>query len=64
MLVLGIGNSACDIAVESSRSADAHLARDAARRLGACPKYLEGKPTDELGSGAATRLPLAVTARS
>ena len=46
VLVLGIGNSATDIAVESSRIADATFL---AMRRGAyvLPKYLDGKPTDE-----------------
>ena len=48
VLVLGIGNSATDIAVESSRIADTTFL---AMRRGAyvMPKYLSGKPTDELG---------------
>ena len=50
VLVLGIGNSATDIAVESSRIADKTFL---AMRRGAwiVPKYLAGKPTDELGGG-------------
>jgi dimethylaniline monooxygenase (N-oxide forming) len=60
VLVLGIGNSATDIAVESSRVADRTLL---AMRRGAwiLPKYLRGKPTDELGSAFLSRLPLALT---
>ncbi len=59
VLVLGIGNSSTDIAVESSRVADATFL---AMRRGAyiVPKYLNGKPTDETGVPALTRLPLAV----
>jgi dimethylaniline monooxygenase (N-oxide forming) len=60
VLVLGIGNSATDIAVETSRhSAMTYLAM----RRGAhvIPKYLQGKPTDELSSGAVSRLPFWVT---
>ena len=60
VLVLGIGNSACDIAVETSRvSRMTYLAM----RRGAyvIPKYLNGRPTDELGGELASRLPLAVT---
>jgi cation diffusion facilitator CzcD-associated flavoprotein CzcO len=56
VLVLGIGNSATDIAVESSRtSAKTFLAM----RRGAwiVPKYLAGKPTDELGGGILSRIP-------
>ncbi|MFN8160071.1 MAG: NAD(P)-binding domain-containing protein [Solirubrobacterales bacterium] len=62
VLVLGIGNSATDIAVESSRTADATLL---AMRRGAyvIPKYLRGMPTDETGSAALTRLPLALQRR-
>jgi cation diffusion facilitator CzcD-associated flavoprotein CzcO len=57
VLVLGIGNSACDVSVESSRNAEATFL---AMRRGAhvIPKYLDGKPTDEAGSPALTRLPL------
>ena len=46
VLVLGIGNSAADIAVESSRIADATFL---AMRRGAyvLPKYINGKPIDE-----------------
>jgi dimethylaniline monooxygenase (N-oxide forming) len=59
VLVLGIGNSATDIAVESSRIADATFL---AMRRGAyvLPKYLNGKPTDEAASPVLTRLPLPV----
>jgi dimethylaniline monooxygenase (N-oxide forming) len=59
VLVLGIGNSACDIAVEASRIADATFM---AMRRGAhvVPKYLFGKPTDETSGPAFTRLPLPV----
>lgn len=59
VLVLGIGNSATDIAVESSRIADATFL---AMRRGAyvLPKYLNGKPTDEAASPILTRLPLPV----
>jgi hypothetical protein len=59
VLVLGIGNSACDIAVESSRVADKTFL---AMRRGAhiLPKYLGGKPTDEASNPHFSRLPLAV----
>ena len=59
VLVLGIGNSATDIAVESSRIADRTLL---AMRRGAwiLPKYLRGRPTDELGNALTTRLPLSL----
>jgi dimethylaniline monooxygenase (N-oxide forming) len=59
VLVLGIGNSATDIAVETSRvSRMTYLAL----RRGAyvIPKYLKGRPTDELGTERTSRLPLAV----
>jgi cation diffusion facilitator CzcD-associated flavoprotein CzcO len=59
VLVLGIGNSATDIAVESSRIAEKTFL---AMRRGAyiLPKYLRGKPTDEAASALITRLPLSV----
>ena len=57
VLVLGIGNSATDIAVESSRHAEATFL---AMRRGAyvIPKYLRGVPTDEAGPPILSRLPL------
>jgi dimethylaniline monooxygenase (N-oxide forming) len=60
VLVLGIGNSATDIAVEASRVAERTAL---AMRRGAwiLPKYLKGKPTDELGNGFVSRLPLGLT---
>jgi Flavin-binding monooxygenase-like len=59
VLVLGIGNSAVDIAVEASRIADATIL---AMRRGAyvLPKYLGGKPIDEASPPAMSRLPLSV----
>jgi dimethylaniline monooxygenase (N-oxide forming) len=59
VLVLGIGNSACDIAVESSRIADATFL---SMRRGAyvIPKYINGKPIDELANPITSMLPLAV----
>jgi len=59
VLVLGIGNSATDIAVESSRIAEKTFL---AMRRGAyiLPKYLNGKPTDESASPFLTRLPLGI----
>jgi dimethylaniline monooxygenase (N-oxide forming) len=58
VLVLGIGNSATDIAVESSRYAEQTFL---AMRRGAyvIPKYLRGVPTDEAGPKIMSRLPLA-----
>ncbi|HYP48573.1 MAG TPA: NAD(P)-binding domain-containing protein, partial [Thermoleophilaceae bacterium] len=59
VVVLGIGNSACDIAVESSRVAERTFI---AMRRGAyvIPKYMLGKPTDETSSPGFSRMPLAV----
>jgi dimethylaniline monooxygenase (N-oxide forming) len=59
VLVLGIGNSATDIAVEASRIAEKAFL---AMRRGAyvIPKYLKGKPTDESASPILTRFPLPV----
>jgi thioredoxin reductase len=57
VLVLGIGNSATDIAVESSRIGEATFL---AMRRGAyvLPKYMNGRPTDESASAWLTYLPL------
>jgi hypothetical protein len=57
VLVLGIGNSASDIAVESSRVA---AETDLAMRRGAhiIPKYLFGVPTDHLTSSPLARGPV------
>ncbi len=63
VLVLGIGNSATDIAVESSRNADQTYL---AMRRGAyiIPKYLRGIPLDQAGSPKVlSRLPLSVQRR-
>jgi dimethylaniline monooxygenase (N-oxide forming) len=59
VLVLGIGNSATDVAVEASRIAEKIFL---AMRRGAyvMPKYLNGKPTDEAASKLLTRMPLPV----
>jgi hypothetical protein len=59
VLVLGIGNSAVDIAVESSRIAEKTFI---AMRRGAyvLPKFLGGKPIDEAAPPFASRLPLPV----
>ncbi|HYP55723.1 MAG TPA: NAD(P)-binding domain-containing protein [Solirubrobacterales bacterium] len=59
VLVLGIGNSAVDIAVESSRIADATFL--AMRRSAyVIPKYLGGKPIDDATPPFMTRFPVAV----
>jgi dimethylaniline monooxygenase (N-oxide forming) len=59
VLVLGIGNSAVDVAVESSRIADATFL---SMRRGAyvLPKFLGGKPIDESATPALSYLPLSV----
>jgi dimethylaniline monooxygenase (N-oxide forming) len=59
VLVLGIGNSAVDLAVESSRIAEATFL---AMRRGAyvLPKFLGGKPIDESAPPVMSRLPLPV----
>jgi hypothetical protein len=59
VLVLGIGNSACDIAVEASRIAERTFL---SMRRGAyvIPKFIAGKPTDETSGPMFSRLPLSV----
>ncbi len=59
VLVLGIGNSSCDIAVESSRIAEKTFL---AMRRGAhvIPKYLGGKPTDETVGSWFSLLPIGL----
>lgn len=59
VLVLGIGNSATDIAVESSRIAEETFI---AMRRGAyvIPKYINGKPIDELANPITSMLPIPV----
>ncbi len=58
-VVLGIGNSATDIAVEASRTADKTFL---AMRRGAwiMPKYIGGIPSDKATTGIMARAPLAV----
>jgi dimethylaniline monooxygenase (N-oxide forming) len=60
VLVLGIGNSATDIAVETSRVSDMTYL---AMRRGAhvLPKYIAGTPTDQLGPKWMSLLPFWVT---
>ncbi|MEO5709366.1 MAG: NAD(P)-binding domain-containing protein [Nocardioidaceae bacterium] len=59
VLVLGIGNSASDIAVESSRvAAETYLAMRRGAHI--IPKYLFGVPTDHLTSSPLARGPLKV----
>ncbi len=59
VLVLGIGNSATDIAVESSRHAEETFL---SMRRGAwiLPKYFGSTPTDRATTGLMSRLPLKV----
>ncbi len=59
VLVLGIGNSAVDVAVESSRIADSTFL---AMRRGAyvLPKFLGGTPIDESAPPIASYLPIPV----
>ncbi|HET8814754.1 MAG TPA: NAD(P)-binding domain-containing protein [Solirubrobacterales bacterium] len=59
VLVLGLGNSATDIAVESSRIAEKTFL---AVRRGAyvLPKYMNGKPLDELSNPIFSLLPFSV----
>ncbi len=59
VLVLGIGNSATDIAVESSRVAERTYL---AMRRGAhiVPKFVFGVPTDHLTDGPLARMPTVV----
>jgi cation diffusion facilitator CzcD-associated flavoprotein CzcO len=63
VVVLGIGNSATDIAVESSRVADeTHLAMRRGAHI--LPKYLFGVPTDHLTDSPLARGPFAVQKRA
>jgi len=59
VLVLGIGNSGVDIAVESSRIADKTFV---STRRGAwvIPKYLNGKPIDEIANSITGLAPIPV----
>jgi dimethylaniline monooxygenase (N-oxide forming) len=59
VLVLGIGNSAVDVAVESSRIAEKTFL---AMRRGAhvIPKFIGGKPVDEASPPVTTYLPISV----
>ena len=59
VLVLGIGNSATDIAVEASRvAASTHLAMRRGAHI--MPKFLFGVPTDHLTDSVVARMPLPV----
>ena len=59
VLILGIGNSAVDVAVESSRIGEKTFL---AMRRGAyvIPKFLGGKPVDEASPPVTTYLPMSV----
>src|SRR5829696_5279924 len=57
VVVLGMGNSAMDIAVEASFVAE-HTYLAARRGAHILPKYLFGKPTDQLGGS--TKIPFEV----
>ncbi|MFE8015079.1 NAD(P)-binding domain-containing protein [Streptomyces antibioticus] len=62
VLVVGIGNSACDIAVETSRvSRRTYLAMRRGAHI--LPKHLFGVPTDHLTHSWLARAPLAVQDR-
>jgi hypothetical protein len=62
VLVVGFGNSATDIACETSRvSQMTYLA--VRRGAHVIPKYIKGKPVDELSSPLTTRLPMGVQRR-
>jgi cation diffusion facilitator CzcD-associated flavoprotein CzcO len=59
VLVLGIGNSATDIAVEASRVAErTHLAMRRGAHI--VPKFVFGVPTDHLTDGPIARMPTVV----
>jgi thioredoxin reductase len=59
VVVLGLGNSATDIAVESSRIA-ARTFLSVRRGAYVIPKYMNGKPIDEVTTDLTSRLPLSV----
>ncbi len=56
VLVIGAGNSACDVAVEAARVAD-HVALSMRSGQWFLPKFMFGKPTDVLGSSMPTWVP-------
>src|SRR3954452_19727932 len=60
VVVLGMGNSAMDIAVEASFSA-AHVHLAARRGAHVIPKYLFGRPIDQIGGS--TKVPFPVRRR-
>jgi hypothetical protein len=60
VLVVGFGNSAMDIAVETSRVAE-RVYLSCRRGFHVVPKYLRGKPTDQLSNPVTRRLPFTLT---
>lgn len=59
VLVVGVGNSGCDIATESAHVA-AKTFLSTRRGAHVVPKYLLGKPLDEIATPLSARLPFAV----
>ncbi|MDQ3726478.1 MAG: NAD(P)-binding domain-containing protein [Actinomycetota bacterium] len=59
VVVLGLGNSAVDIAVEASRIAEKTFL-SVRRGAYVLPKYMNGKPIDEVSSPVFSRLPLSL----
>jgi cation diffusion facilitator CzcD-associated flavoprotein CzcO len=59
VVVLGLGNSAVDIAVEASRIAEKTFL-SVRRGAYVLPKYMNGKPIDEVSTPVFSRLPLAL----
>jgi len=56
VLIIGAGNSACDVAVEAARVAD-HVGLSMRSGQWFLPKFMFGKPTDELGANMPTWMP-------
>jgi hypothetical protein len=61
VLVVGAGNSACDIATDLSRTAKVTMSTRSGAHV--IPKYLLGKPLDQWTSDAMSRLPMAIQRR-
>jgi dimethylaniline monooxygenase (N-oxide forming) len=59
VLVVGFGNSATDIACETSRVSEMTFL-SVRRGAHVIPKYIKGRPTDELNTPALSRLPFAL----
>ena len=59
VVILGIGNSAMDLSVESSYVAE-NVYLSARRGSYIVPKYIFGKPTDQLGGWANPRIPFKI----